>query len=163
MGGPLNLADADTRGFAPLDPGRYDATVFKCEWDTVKNADGTGKLEAGTPMLKVQFKILEPKIDGVVIDQDRRQFTQYPIPNPKYDKKKRAIMTGMFVRFLVAIGEDEDKVKVDKYEADLDDFVGRPCVVVLGKKEYPVGSGDYQNEVKGVKPADSGAGQSGLL
>lgn len=163
MSGPLNLADADTRGFDPLDAGRYNAEVFKCEWDAVKNADGTGKMPAGTPMLKVQFKILEPIIDGEVIEQDRRVFSQYVIPPADYDKKKRATMTGMFVRFLTAIGEDEAKVKINKYDPDLDDFIGRPCVVVLGKKEYPAGSGEYQNEVKGVKPAESGVGSSGLL
>lgn len=162
--GPLNLGDADLKGFAALDAGRYNAEVFEIKWDATKNPEG--KMPVGTPMMKVQFRVLEPKIDDKIIDQDRRVFTQFVNPPLDYDKKKRSIMTGMIARFFVAIGEDEKKVLSGKFDPDFDDLKGRPCVVVLSKKpKYGTEPEDneWENEVKGVKPASAGVGTSGLL
>jgi hypothetical protein len=167
MGGsPLDLSGADTTGFAALDAGRYQAEVFELSWDSVKNSDGTGKMPAGTPMLKVQFKILEPRIDDKVIDQDRRAFTQYVIPPKGYDAKKAATMKGMVARFFMAIGFTEEQVKSPKFDPDFEDLKGRPCVVTLNKYLYPDDpeTGEWRNSVKGVKPAGSVVGAaSGLL
>lgn len=159
--GPLNLGDADLKGFDPLDPGRYDAEVFEIKWDATKNPDG--KLPVGSPLMKIQFKVLNPMIDGVVIDQDRRVFTQYAVPPLDYDPKKRSVMTGMIARFFIALGLDEKKVVSAKFDPDFDELKGTPCTVTLGKKEYPVGSGEYQNEVKKVSKAGEAVGTSSLL
>lgn len=168
--GPLNLADADLKGFVALDPGRYDAEVFEMKWDAVKNTSGQGKLPAGTPMLKVQFKILNPVIDNQPIEQDRRVFSQYVVPPKDYDKKKAATMKGMLARFFIALGEPEEKVASTKYDPDFEDFIGRPCVVTLGKEQKQDGNGniiegEFNNPVKGVKAAGTltGTGSGGLL
>lgn len=163
--GPLDLSGADLKGFDALDAGRYDAEVVEVSWDAVKNADGTGKLPTGTPMLKAQLRVLEPKIDGEVIDQDRRVFTQYPNPPADYDPKKRAIMQGMLARFFIALGFTEEQVKSKKFDPDFEDLKGRPCVVTLSKYLYPDNpeTGEWRNNVKGVKPAGSNVGTGGGL
>lgn len=164
-GGPLDLSNADTSGFAPIDAGRYNATVFEIKMDAVKNPDGTGKMPAGTPMMKVQFKVNEPQVDGKVIDQDRRVFTQFVIPPKGYDQKKANTMNGMVASFFIATGDDEAKVKSPKFNPDFEDYIGREVVVVVSKEEYPKDSGEFQNRVKGVKKAGTLVGTSspGLL
>jgi Protein of unknown function (DUF669) len=158
--GPLNLGDADTSGFQPMEPGRYNATIFDVTLDAVKNASGLGKMPAGTPMVKVQFRIEdEPYVN-------MRAWANYIIPPNDYDHAKSAKIKGMFVNFLVAIGEPEEKVRSGGYDPDLEDFKGRECVVVLGKEQRRDQNGntiegEYNNPVKGVKPAGSLAGGSG--
>lgn len=164
--GPLNLQDADIKGFDALDPGKYNAEVFAITMDAVKNTDGTGKMPSGTPMIKVQVKILDPRIDDQLLDQDRRAFTSFSIPPKGYDAKKAKIINGMIARFFIALGEPEEKVLSNKFDPNFDDYIGRACVVSLSKEEYPKGSGEYQNRIKGFKPAGSaGASDSvgGLL
>lgn len=158
--GPLNLSDADTKGFEAIEAGRYNAEIFEMKMDAVKNASGKGVMPAGTPMVKVQFKLTD---EGV---NNRRVFAQYIIPPADYDKDKAAKIKGMFVRFLTAIGEDEAKVKSAKYDPDFEDFIGRECVVVVGKEPKKdqsgnIVDGEYNNPVKGVKEAGTLAGSDG--
>jgi hypothetical protein len=157
---PLDLGDADTSGFAPIDPGRYPAEVFKATWDEIKNTSGTGKMPAGTPMLKVQFRITQ-EIDG---STNRRVFSQYIIPPKSYDKSKAQRMKGMLVNFLVAVGEDEEAVRSKGYEIDTEELTGRECVVVVGKEPKRTRDGDeiegeFNNPVKGVKHIDTWTGE----
>lgn len=158
--GPLDLSDADTSGFAPIETGRYPAVVHEIKMDAVKNTDGTGKMPAGTPMVKVQFRITQ-EIDG---STNRRVFSQYIIPPKNYDKGKAQKMKGMFVTFLLALGEDEEKVRSKNYDPDLEDFYGRECVVVVGKepkrtRDGDIIEGEYNNPVKGVKHIDTWTGE----
>lgn len=163
MSTPLDLAGADLKGFAALDAGRYNAEVSEMAMDAVKNTSGEGAMPAGTPMIKVQFKILDPKIGGEPIDQDRRIFSQYIIPPPDYDKKKAATMKGMLARFFIALGDDEKKVTSAKFSPDFEDYIGRPCVLVLSKVPDATYGDDegWKNNIKGVKPAGSAVGTDG--
>lgn len=165
--GPLNLADADLKGFDALEPGRGNAVIHELKMDAVKNASGTGKMPAGTPMIKVTFRLTEDNEDGL---ENRKLWAQYIMPPNDYDKKKAQMMKGMLVRFFVALGEPEEKVVTKNFNPDLEDYIGRECVVIWGKKPKQTASGDtipeeYNNPVTGVKPAGSlvGAGDSGGL
>lgn len=164
--GPLNLSGADLEGFKPLDANRYNAEVFEMSMDAVKNADGQGKLPAGTPMIKVQFKLTD---EGV---ENRRVFSQYVLPPDGYDEKKAATMKGIVANFFIALGVPEADVLSKKFAPDFEDFIGRACVVVVGKvpkktRDGSVVEGEWNNPVNGVKPAGSiatsGAASSGLL
>jgi hypothetical protein len=167
MSGPLNLSDADLAGFEPLEPGRYNAEVFEITMDAVKNTSGTGKMPAGTPMVKVQFKLTNNEIESL---ENRRVFTQFVIPPPEYDKAKASKMKGMLARFFIATGDAEEVVLGEHFDPDFEDYKGRPVVVVLGKeprkdREGNTVDGEWNNPVKGIKPAGSivtGA-SSGLL
>jgi hypothetical protein len=162
--GLLNLSDGDTSGFEPIEPGRYNAEIFKIEWDAVKNTDGTGKMPAGTPMMKIQFRLVDEPL------ANRRVFTQYVVPPADYDPVKASKMKGMIIRFFTALGDDEAAVRDKKFDPDFDDYTGRECVVVVGKEQKRdrqgnTVEGEFNNPVKGVKPAGSiaGATSSGLL
>jgi hypothetical protein len=166
--GPLDLGDADVRGFAPIDPGRYNAEIVELTWDATKNAGG--KTPVGTPMLKVQFRVLNPQIDGEVIDQDRRAFTQFVNPPKDYDPKKRATMQGMIARFFMALGFTEDEVKSGSFNPDFAELQGTPCVVTLGREQKRDRDGnvvpdEWNNPVKNVKAAGTleEAAGAGLL
>jgi hypothetical protein len=152
MPGLLNLADADMGGFEALDPGRYNAVVHDMTMDAVKNAGG--KTPVGTPMIKVEFKITD---EGA---GNRHAWTQFVVPPKDYDKEKAAKMKGMIARFFVALGDSEEAVRSKDFDPDFEDYKGRPCVVVLGKelkrtRDGEVIEGEYNNPVKGVKPAGS--------
>lgn len=168
----LNLSGADTSvpEFEPLAPGSYNAAVLEAKWEETK---GGGKLPAGTPMLSIQYKITDERLEG----KDRRAFDRYINAPAKIDGKAyehKAKMDGMLVRFLVAIGYDKDEVMGGKFELDVDDLGGRECVVTLGVEKYTSNDIDEEtgenivkkrNTVKGVKKAGSatGAASGGLI
>lgn len=163
--GLLDLSNADLSGFEPLEPGRYNAEIFEIKWDTIKNADGQGKMPAGTPLLKVQFRLTD---EGV---ENRRVFSQYVNPPKDYDKEKAAKMKGMIARFFIALGIDEDVVKSKDFDPDFDDLKGTPCVVQVKKEQKRTRQGDpiegeWNNPVSAVRAAGSLEGASagsGLL
>jgi hypothetical protein len=165
--GPLNLSDADLKGFDAVESGRYNAEIVALTVDAVKNASGTGKMPAGTPMIKVQFRLLS-NLEGISEGiENRRVFASYVIPPKDYDAKKAAVMKGMVARLFMALGDSEDEVRAKNFNPDLDDYVGRECVVTVGRepKKDQAGNtieGEFNNPVKGVKaPGEVSAG--GLL
>ena len=166
--GPLNLADADVKGFDAVEAGRYNAEVFEMKMDAVKNASGTGKMPAGTPMIKIQYKLLtnmEGESQGI---ENRRVFQTLVIPPNDYDQAKAATMKGMLARVFIALGDDEKDVLSASFNPDFEDYVGRPCVVVLGREPKKTSTGDivpdeYNNPVKGVKPAGESSSAGGAL
>lgn len=164
--GPLNLSDADLKGFEALDAGRYDAEIFEIKWDATKGGENA-KMPAGTPLMKVQCKVLNPVIKGEAIDQDRRVFTQFVSPPKDYDKKKAATMKGMIARFLIASGDTEEMIRSPKFDPDFEDYKGRPIVVILSKvRKYNTKPEDdeWENKITGFKAAGSSTGgNSGLL
>lgn len=162
LSGPLNLSDADMKGFDPLEPGNYNAEVFDIGMDAVKNASGEGKMPAGTPMVKVQFKITDEEYEN------RRVWAQYIIPPKDYDKGKAAKMKGMVARLFIALGTPEEEVLNAKFDPDFDDYKGQPCVVVLGKepkknRQGEIIEGEFNNPVKNVKPAGSAVATAGSV
>ena len=168
--GPLNLADAELKGFDAVDAGRYNAEVFAITMDAVKNASGEGKMPAGTPMIKVQFKLVSDASGNEEGINNRRVFASYVVPPKDYDPKKAAMMKGMIARLFIALDDPEDKVVSKNFDPDFDDYVGRECVVILGKEQKKDSQGnliegEYNNPVKGVKLAGSiaGANVGGLL
>jgi Protein of unknown function (DUF669) len=165
MSGPLNLQDADLSGFDAVEPGKYNATVFEVKWDAVKNPGG--KVPIGTPMLKIQFRASEDNPEGL---ENRRFFTQFVVPPKDYDKAKAQKMKGMIARALIALGEAEEAVLSKGYDLDTEDLVGRECVIVVGREPKKttggeVVEGEFNNPVKGIKPAgtDTGSTSGGLL
>ena len=160
--GPLNLSDADMKGFDPLEPGRYNAEVFEITMDAVKNATGAGKMPAGTPMMKVQFKITDEEY------ANRRVWTQFVIPPKDYDKSAAAKMKGMLARFFIALGTPEEEVLNKNFSPDFGDYVGEPCVITVAKepkkdRQDNIIEGEYNNPVKSIKPAGEAVESGSVL
>lgn len=146
----LDLSGADTSGFEALPTGVYNANVYEVEMTEVS---GSGKLPAGTPMVKVQFRVKEDEEHG-----GHPFWTNYPLPDKSYENAAKTI--GNFVNFVAAVtGESSDKIKSKGFDlTKLKTLEGKECVVRVTREEYPKDSGDYTNRVKGVKPAGSAVG-----
>ncbi len=152
FGGVLDLSSADTKGFEALPSGTYDCELF--EWKVVGTKGGpNSKMPEGTPMLKVQHKVIEEPYEN------RRLFDQFVIPPNDYDTEKRDRMLGALVRFFVAMGMEESDVKNKKFNMaeSLDNLVGEPMRVTVGReKKYGQenvadADAEYDNPVKGYK------------
>lgn len=150
----LDLSGADTSGFDAVDAGAYNCTVYEAEMVETK---GQGKLPAGVPMVRVQFAAQDEGVAG------RRFFNNYPLPAPE-QHDKASLMQGNFVKFLVALGLDEQELKKKGFNPEkLEDLVGKECVVRVGKELYKRNEddeGEWTNPVKSVKPAGSPTGGS---
>lgn len=154
----LDLSGADTSGFEALPTGQYNCNVYEVEMTEVS---GSGKLPAGTPMVKVQFRVKEGEDNA-----NHPIWTNYPLPDKNYENHAKTV--GNFVNFLAALGYDAAKTKEKGFDMKkLKELEGKECVVRVTREEYPKDSGDYTNRVKGVKPAGSatgsGSGSGGLL
>lgn len=146
----LDLSGANMSGFDPIPSGSYPAVVFEINQVEVEN--DTGKLPVGTPGYNVQFAI-----DGGEFN-NRRVFNRYWIPPSDYDEAKRKNMTGMFARFLLAIGYTEKEVTGGKFKFDPEDAIGRECTLVVGVRPGDADKGyDAQNTVRNVKPRTAGS------
>lgn len=155
MSGILDLSGADTSGFEAATAGSYNCRVSEIEMAEVS---GQGKLPAGVPMVKVRFKPEEGQgYNGLF-------FGNYPLPtDEQHDNAAR--MRGSFVNFLVALGEDKQKITTKGFDiSKLEDLLGRECVVRVSKE--PMGEPDedgnveWTNRVKTVKPAGSPTGHA---
>lgn len=144
--GMLDLSDADTSGFQPIDAGSYNCTVYEAE---AVETGGGGKLPAGVKMAKIRFAVQDEPHEGHPL------FTNFPLPNEdeQPDAEKRRKSLGSFVNFLVALGYDEAKIKSKGFDLEnLPELEGRECVVRVAIGKY---QGEPTNQVKGVKPAGS--------
>jgi hypothetical protein len=156
----VNLKNAKEQNFEPLPAGTYDATVFEVKEKKTKGGDNA-KLPADTPMIATQFKINDESGEY----ENRRVFDQMVIPPEKIDGQPyehyQTMMDSVFTYF-AAIGFSPDEIRGWKELPDYEELAGRECRVVLGLREYPKGSGDFQNVVKRVKPAQTAGASSGL-
>lgn len=165
-GSLLNLTDAED--FKPLPPGAYQCEVFNVEMTETKGGDDA-KLPKGTPMMKIQYKVLATEDGETEVDDDgknvklenRRFFGQYVIPPKEIDGtpyEHYGMMLGQIVRLFKALGWEETEIKDKKgFNPDFDEMVGRTCTVTVGR-DMTYGS----NPVKGVKPINAEA-VAGLL
>lgn len=144
----LDLSGADLKGFEPVPAGSYPCQVYEASMGEVS---GEGVLPAGTPKLMVTFRVTEGEY------QNRRFWGNYSIPPADYEKA--ATLKGMLVRFLTALGYDEKKLVSGKFNLDVDDLVGRECVVTVKvEQKYNAEPGVMTNTITGVKPAGSATG-----
>src|SRR4051794_20188197 len=120
----LNLADADTSGFAALPSGSYHCEVFSASMVETAGKEGA-KLPPKTPGINFQFKVLGKVGEEVGEDSpyyNRRVFRAWYIPPEKgYDKAKGQKMKGMIVRLFTSLGYPEDEVIAGDFDPDLEE------------------------------------------
>jgi hypothetical protein len=162
-GEPLDLSGADTTAFDPIPSGQYHCRIDSYEWN--ETGDG-GKMPEGTPRFSVQFEVISARdgsteVDGMKVE-GRKVFGNYFLPDSSYEKA--AILKGIFTKFLVvATGEEESVITSGKYKIDYDDLIGKELMVSVAQQPRNDGSGDMQNNVRGVKAVGEVAEASGLL
>lgn len=141
----LDLSGADLKGFEPVPAGSYACSIFEA---SMGETSGEGKLPKGTPKLMVTFIVTEGEY------AKRRFWGNYSIPPENYENAPQ--LKGMLVRFLTALGYDEKKLTSGKFNLDLEDLLGKECVVTVKvEQRYNAEPGEMTNTVTGVKPAGS--------
>lgn len=154
----LNLAGADLTGsdFDAIPSGTYHCQVFKMEMKQTKGSEGS-VLPKGTPMINVQFQVVQEKdANEEMVVKNRRLFRQLIIAPAKiggkaYEHKK--VMDRILGQFFKCVGYSEDEILSGEFNPDFDDIKGRDILVVVGQKQkYNAEEGVMDNEVKGFKP-----------
>lgn len=151
----LDLSGADLKGFEPVPAGSYPCRVFEA---SMGETGGAGKLPEGTPKLMVTFVVTEGEYEK------RRFWGNYSIPPADYINAPQ--LKGILVRFLTALGYDQKKLVSGKFNLDVDDIVGKECVVTVKvEPRYGGEEGEMTNTVTGVKAAGSATGnnEAGLI
>lgn len=154
----LDLSGAEGGEFELIKSGTYPAEIARAEARATQNA---GKLPKDTPMWAIGFRITDGEYEN------RWVWRNYIIAPEKVKGKPyehKAKMDGMLVRFLTDIGYDPDEIKSGSFEADLQDFEGRTCMVVVSRrtwKDPDTGDTNEDNEVKGTKPIKAGSEAAG--
>lgn len=162
----LNLAEAE--GFDPLPPGTYVCEVFSHEMAATKGGENA-KLPAGTPMIKIQFKVISDTEGNTEVDdegtmvklENRRVFGQWVVPPAEIDGepyKHYKMMNGTIVGLMQALGYEKAEIQDKKgFDPDLDEKIGTQVLVTVGRDlEF------NSNPVKRVRAATEAVG-AGLL
>jgi len=169
VAGLLNLTDAEESGFDALPAGTYLCELFSHEMAETKGREGSA-LPAGTPMLKMQFKVVsnddgntEIEDDGKTISlENRRLFGQWVIAPQEINGepyKHYKMMNGQLVSLFKALGYEEETIRAKKgFDPNFEDDYGKQVLVTVGRDT------DYNsNPVKKVKPVGEGVGAGALL
>lgn len=165
----LNLAGADLTGsdFDAIPSGTYHCKVFKMEMKQTKGSEGS-VLPKGTPMINVQFQVVQEKdANEEMVVKNRRLFRQLIIAPAKisgkaYEHKK--VMDRILGQFFKCVGYSEDEILSGEFNPDFEDIKGRDILVVVGQKQkYGAEEGVMDNEVKGFKPYGESNGSPALV
>jgi hypothetical protein len=168
--GGLDLTGATGEGvgdFPAIPGGKYRARVRDAEW---RKTGGGGKLPEGTPYLNVQMQVHEDEEDrGDMKVANRVVFSKLFVAPSDYDAEKSLRMKNSFVNFLTSVGYDLKEVQSAKFRVNIEDLIGRECVMIVKKSVDTYRSDEnetvYTNDVQGYKPAGelAGSGSRGLM
>ncbi len=134
----VNLAGQELMNFEAVPAGLYRVSVDRAE---------ERQASSGNPNIFWLFKISEVIRLTAVVD-DPSIFVN------------RTIMHGTSLtenslwnlyRTLIALGADEDELQGGELDIDLEEYIGKECVVTVGIQEYPEGSGTFTNRVNNLR------------
>lgn len=54
-------------------------------------------------------------------------------------------------RTLIALGDDEETLQAGDLDLDLEEYVGKECIITVGIQEYPADSGTWVNRVNNLR------------
>ena|SRR5215831_6580847 len=164
----LDLTDREDVSFDALPAGKYRCSVFEVDERETDNPEG--KLPVGTKYLNIHWRVEEdePRRDpntGTDINVfNRRVFSRlfFPPEGHPVDKAKR--MNGIIYRTLQALGYSDEDLSSGSFNLEPDNLLERQAWVTVNRYEYPPNSGDFRNEVKGVKAlSEAEVASSGIL
>jgi hypothetical protein len=158
----LDLTDREDVSFDALPAGKYRCTVVDVDERETKGSE-TAAMPAGTPYLSIQWRVETPEkvigVDGTEMKAENRRFfstLMHTIPED-HPAEKAKRMRGLIYRTLISLGYTEEELTSGSFELDEQDLIGREAMVTVNRREYPPQSGDYQNNVVGVKPVEAGS------
>lgn len=184
----LNLTDREDSSFDPYPAGRYRAEVYEAE---ERATGGKGKLPEGTPMIWIQWRLVEPLFDypevGSVeqisvknsdgedevievrvreIGENSYQFSTHVIPPETINGepyKNYKMMNGMIFRLLEALGYEKDELESGEFELDYNDMKGREAAITVSRYVYTDPDTDEKTVRNNVKGVKAAPAASGVL
>ena len=134
--------------FEPIPVGNYDATIFNIkagEFGDPKPGKGNNK---GKPFWNVQYRIADGEYTNRRLFQMVGLFTNWGAVSPTPNED--GAVNFNLPQLLKAVGVDvtEGDVKLPTSEG----LAGTEVTIKVGQREYPEGSGTWQNDVKAVLP-----------
>lgn len=150
----LSGADESAGSFDAVPSGKYNAHIHEAEWRFTKGGP-EAKMPEGTPYLNVQIAIDDEERGGMKV-QNRRVFGKLFVPPSGHDAKSAATMKGAMLNFLRSAGYTDEQINKKGFRLDPDDLAGRELTVVVSKFKNDY-TDDWDNSVRGYKPAGAGA------
>jgi len=133
-----SLENEELRSFDPVPAGTYRVSVDRAEERESAN---------GNPGIMWLFKISEVQ-SLRQINEDQEQFINRTVVHGT--ALTESSLWNIF-RTLIALGDDPDTVKSGELDLDLDEYIGRECVIDVGIQEYPPESGTMTNRVNNLR------------
>jgi hypothetical protein len=163
--GVLDLTGADESAgqFDAIPAQTYNCYIHDATWKATSNPDGSKALPHETPYLNVQFCITdETARDGTKV-KNRRLFGKYFVPaEGSIPADKLAYHRGTMLNFLKAAGYTQEQIQKKGFRLDTEDLNGKELQVVADRKKNDY-TGEFDNNVRGVKPAGELAAASSLI
>jgi hypothetical protein len=135
----INLADVEVRDFEAIPAGKYVATVSGHDMRETKDNPGN-KLEPGTPMINWEFTI-KHLVGGDETHKNRKVWTNTIIHEKTLFNLKALLSACGFT--------DEQLNDPAGIAFEPEDLYDTDLILRVSKREYPPGSGDFTNDVRG--------------
>ncbi len=133
-----SLEKEELRSFEPVPAGSYRVSVDRAE---------ERESSTGNPNIMWLFKISQV-VQLRQINDDPEQFINRTIVHGT--ALTESSLWNIY-RTLIALGDDPDEIKSGELDLDLDEYVGRECVVDVSIQEYPPGSETMTNRVNNLR------------
>jgi hypothetical protein len=150
----VNLTDVEVKDFEAIPAGKYIVQVTDSEMKQTKGGEGA-KLPAGTDMINWEFTVVRAE-NGDETYKGRKLWTNTII----HEKTLFSLKA-----LLLAAGWKEEDLQ-GELNFEEEQVYGNEIVVGVVRREYPVNSGNWTNDVKSTKPLSSlkeTAGSGSLL
>ena len=162
--GVLDLTGADESAgqFDAIPAGTYNCYIHEADWRATKDSP-EAKLAANTPYLNVQFAITDDTArDGSKV-KNRRVFGKYFVPaEGTVPADKLAYHRGTMMNFLKAAGFTPEEMQKKGFRLDPEALQGRELQVVVNRSKNNY-TGEFDNNVRGVKPQGSAVTSGALI
>ncbi len=133
-----SLENEELRSFDPVPAGSYRVSVDRAE---------ERESSTGNPGLMWLFKISQV-MSLRQINDDPEQFINRTIVHGT--ALTESSLWNIY-RTLIALGDDPEVVKAGELDIDLDEYIGKECVIDVSVQEYPADSGTYTNRVNNLR------------
>lgn len=133
-----SLAGEELRSFDPVPAGTYRVSVDRAEERMSSN---------NNPGIMWLFKISEVVSLRQLVDEPEQFINRTIVHGTSLTDSS----LWNIYRTLIALGDDPDSIKSGDLDLDLDEYIGKECVIDVSVQEYPADSGTYTNRVNNLR------------